>query len=85
MPLQGQLEILYNYLRVLNQNPWECFYGLDADKRDRGQDGYGIGLNFGRPINFGNNKLQLKLESDITGSARYSMYYFFRNVMPLKN
>lgn len=70
-------EMVYNGLRSFQAPPTRYARLLDLMKRHPDPDGYVLGIPFGTPINFSNNKFAADMQSAITSSANYTAAYFY--------
>jgi hypothetical protein len=72
-PLKSEEEIIYNYIKSLNNNLIES----NAIYANLLGYGYGIGLNFGSPVDMRNSRMSINIQSNIGPSDLYNMFTFF--------
>jgi len=70
-------EMVYNGLRSFQTPPDRYGRLLDLMKKQPDPDGYIVGIPFGAPINFTNNKFAADMQSAITSSADFTASYFY--------
>lgn len=76
--MEDRNEILHNYLRSFNNTPNQ--YSTILQRINEG-DAYGIGINFGSPLDFTKAKFAAEVDSDI--NEPYSCYMYFRGAVTL--
>ncbi len=76
--METRTEMEWNYLRSFNNEPNQ--YSI-TDSRLNGpvSDGYGLGINFGGPIDFTKQKFAVEINSQV--STPYSSYLYFRGLV----
>jgi hypothetical protein len=72
-PLKSEEEIVYNYIKSLNNNVLES----NAIYSNLFGYGYGVGLNFGSPIDMRNSRMSINIQSSVSQSELYNMFTFF--------
>ncbi len=76
--MEDRNEILHNYLRSFNNTPNQ--YSTILQRVNEG-DAYGIGINFGGPLDFTRAKFAAEVDSQI--AEPYSCYMYFRGSVML--
>ena len=65
--------MLWNYLRSWDNEPKD--YGTLLNRLQEG-DAYGLGINFGAPLDFSNQKFAVQIDSETVNPT--SVYMYFR-------
>ena len=65
-------EILHNYFASMGRSPYHYV-------RSRNYNNFGVGLNFGTPVDLNKNKIGLEFTSSVDNTAPYSLYMFFHS------
>ena len=71
--MQSRSEMLWNYLRSWNNEPKDYATLLH---RIQGADAYGLGINFGSPLDFSTQQFAVEIDSNV--STAHSAYLYFR-------
>ena len=71
--MESRSEMLWNYLRSFNNEPSN--YAVMLNRLQAG-DAYGLGINFGAPLDFSNQKFAAQIDSRVSDPT--SVYMYFR-------
>ena len=71
--MESRSEMLWNYLRSFNNEPMD--YAVALNRLQAG-DAYGLGINFGAPLDFSNQKFAAQIDSQVSNPT--SVYMYFR-------
>ena len=71
--MESRSEMLWNYLRSWDNEPKD--YGTLLNRLQEG-DAYGLGINFGAPLDFSNQKFAVQIDSETVNPT--SVYMYFR-------
>jgi hypothetical protein len=71
--MQSRSEMLWNYLRSWKNEP--NYYAVALRRLIQGK-GYGLGINFGAPLDFSNQKFAAEIDSAVANPT--SVYMYFR-------
>ena len=67
--------MLWNYLRSWSNEPKN--YAIALRRLIEGK-GYGLGINFGAPLDFSNQKFSAEIDSEVASAT--SVYMYFRGM-----
>ena len=73
--MQSRSEMLWNYLRSWSNEPKN--YAIALRRLIEGK-GYGLGINFGAPISFAQQKFSAEIDSEVASAT--SVYMYFRGM-----